>query len=408
MTKFAFRILTLLILFSPYLKAQEVKTDTMRVNQQSSVAMELGDPGDIVTVGQEASSNWFISVAGGVDYLSAEANRLYDHFYDRFRPVGQVSVGKWFTPALGLRFQVGVGRLEGHYYPFALYNMYDKLPNHAIMPPEMLPYLSTKNGEEWFNRKFTYMDFQLNFMTDVVRWFTSEEKRVGVYLFAGPGFTHTFKNQGISQNNSFAFKGGGQIDFKLTDHWSLILEAQGTLVDESFDGQIGGYSKVRNHTLEGYGAFTAGITYKFGGRKFNRYVKVNPVVLETIYYEKPIEETVVEVVEEDMTVPFIVRFFIDKYNIEEDQKLNIFKVAEYLQQNPQARLELSGYADRETAYPAYNMKLSQRRVDAVKAYIVKTYNIDPARITSAAWGDTQRIYNEDYRWNRAVIMQIVE
>ncbi|MEG1616814.1 MAG: OmpA family protein [Bacteroidales bacterium] len=408
MTKNALRYLMLLVLFPTSLFAQEIKTDTIRVNRQETIAMDLGDPNDVVTVGSSAASNWFVSLAGGVDFLAAEANRKYDNFYQRFRPVGQLSVGKWFTPALGLRFQFGVGRLEGHSYPYAYFNTYDQIPDHTIVPSEALPYISEKNNELWFNRKFTYMDFQLNLMTDVVQWFTNEEKRVGVYLFAGPGFSKSFKNQGISGDHSFALKAGAQLDVKISDKWSFLFEMQGTVVDESFNGQLGGYSSSKNRTLEGYGAFTAGLTYKFGGKRFNRYTKVDPIVLETAYFERPVEIEEVEVVEEDMTVPFIVRFYIDKYNIEANQVYNIFKVAKYLQDNPQANLQLSGYADRETAYPAYNLKLSQRRVNAVKNYIVKNYGIDPARITTAALGDKERLYNEDYRWNRAVVMQIVE
>ena len=87
---------------------------------------------------------------------------------------------------------------------------------------------------------------------------------------------------------------------------------------------------------------------------------------------------------------------------------NIDRMARYLKNHPEARLELVGYADKETAYPEYNMKLSQRRVNAVRDYLVKECKIDPSRLITDAKGDTQRVYNEDYRWNRAVVMKVVE
>lgn len=55
-------------------------------------------------------------------------------------------------------------------------------------------------------------------------------------------------------------------------------------------------------------------------------------------------------------------------------------MARYLKKHPEARLELVGYADRETAYPSYNLKLSQRRVNTVRDYLVNECGIDPSRL----------------------------
>jgi len=405
--KITFCIGLLSVLLPGIVLGQEVRTDTIRSSRQPLI---LGDSTDIATVSQRINGNWFISISGGVNSLAAEGNRLYDKFYQRVRPTAHMSIGRWFSPVWGVRFQLGVGALGAHYYPFSFYNLYDQLPDHSTMPEEAKKYLVQKDGKTWFHRKFIYTDMQLNLMTDVVRWFADEEKRVGFYLFTGPSFSHVFKSQGLSVNNSFGWKAGGQLDIKLSDKLSLITELQGTVVDEAFDGQIGGYSDKKNRTLEGYASWTVGLTYKFGGKKFKRYVQVNPVVLETVYHTRPaaVVPVVPEAVKPDMNIPFTVRFYIDKSNIEEDQKLNIHKVATYLQEHPEAKLRLSGYADRETAYPSYNMKLSRRRVDTVKKYIIKTYGIAPERLVIAAKGDVERAYDEDYRWNRAVVMQIVE
>ena len=403
-------IVMLLFALTLEVQSQEIlKVDTMR----AVAPVELGDSTDFIAVEQKARGNWFITASVGGNSVFAEANRRYDHFYERVRPEFRLSVGKWVTPLWGLRFQVGVGALGAHYYPFRFYNMYDDVPDHSTMPEEAKKYLSVKDGKTWFHRKFTYMDFQFNLMTDVVRWFTREDKNIGFYLFAGPGFSHAFGSQGLSQNNSFAFKAGGQLDIRLSDKLSLITELQGTIVDESFDGQIGGYDSKINRTLEGYAGWTVGLTYKFGGKKFKRFVKVNPVVLETIHYMRP-EEVTLQDEKVDISLPFIVRFFIDKYNIEEDQKLNIHKVVTYLQEHPSAKLRLSGYADKETAYPSYNMKLSQHRIESVKNYIIKRYGIASSRLLTEAEGDqeradtTERAYDVNFPWNRAVVMQIIE
>lgn len=405
MIKTAFRILMLLVICPCTLWAQSGTTDTLRTNRAEAVAMELGSDADLITVGGGLSSNWFISLGGGVNFLSAEGNRLYNNAFQRLRPTADISVGRWFTPALALRFQAGAGQLSGHYYGTRVNNIYDRFPNsndHFTGGLQPLP------GEEWVERKFTYLDFQFNLMTDILQWGSPKSRQVGLYLYAGPGFAHAFDSQNLGANNSFAFKGGLQLDVRIGNRWSLYADLQGTVVDETFDGMVGGYDGDKNRTVEGYLGFTAGVTYRFGGRKFKRYAKVDPVILETVFYER--EPEVIEeiaVIDQEITLPFVVRFRIDKYNIEDDQMLNIYKVAQYLRDHPAARLDLTGYADRETAYPAYNLKLSQRRVKSVKDYLVGKYGILPSRISTDAKGDAERLYNEDYRWNRAVVMQIV-
>ena len=66
-----------LLLALPYaMRAQEVKTDTVRVAQLDKIISELGDSTDIVVAGRSRSSNWFISGAIGMNGLAAEANRI--------------------------------------------------------------------------------------------------------------------------------------------------------------------------------------------------------------------------------------------------------------------------------------------------------------------------------------------
>lgn len=391
------------------LMAQEaLKADTIRTELQSEFLETVGDSTDLVVAG-DGTSNWFISLSGGVNSLAAEANRDYDNFVDRARLSFRLAVGKWFTPVWGFRAQMGVGKLSGHSFLLNFYNIYDHLADHTTMPSEMLPYLSEKDGITWFHRKFTYMDWSVNVMTDAVRWFTKEKKAVRLILSAGPGFAHAFASQGLSASNSFTFNGGIQLNVNLNERWDVFTEFQGTITDESFDSQIGGQPSRRNRPLEGYGGLTLGLSYKFGGRKFTRYAKVQPVTYESVRYMQPV--TVVEIpkeLPEEVVTSFAVRFFIDQYNIEEDQKLNIDRMARYLKKHPEARLELVGYADRETAYPSYNLKLSQRRVNTVRDYLVNECGIDPSRLIIDARGDTQRVYNEDYRWNRVVVMRLVE
>lgn len=409
MGKKVFLFSLLLFAYSVTALAQEaVKVDTVRAELQSDFLETVGDSTDLIVAG-EGSRNWFITLWGGVNSLAAEANRHYDDFFDRSRLSFRLAVGKWFTPVWGFRAQMGVGRLSGHSHLLKQYNIYDHLPDHSVIPEEIQNSVFYVNGVDWFERKFTYMDWSVNVMTDVVRWFAKERKRVGLVLAMGPGYVHTFGSQGLSAANSFAFNGGIHLNYNLNEHWDILAGFQGMIVDETFDGQIGGLPGDHNRTLEGYGGFSLGISYKFGGRKFGRYAKVQPITYESVRYMMP--SKVVEVtkyVDEDVVTSFAVRFFIDQHNIEDDQKLNIDRIARYLKRHPETKLEMVGYADRETAYPEYNQKLSERRVNAVRDYLVNECGIDPSRLVMDARGDKERVYSEDYRWNRVVVMRVIE
>lgn len=401
-----FLFLLKIVLFTVVAEAQEAFVDTVRTDFRQEVIEALGDDGDFV-VAPYRTSNIFVSASLGINSIFAEANRMYDNAFQRSQITGRMSIGKWFTPLWGMRFRVGGGRLAGHYFPVGIYNIYDDKPDHAEVPEAMKPYLSEKNGTTWFHRKFAYMDFSLDFMTDIVHWFTRKDKPFGIILFAGPGYSHGFASQGLSASNSFSFKAGGQLNYRLNKNFDLIAEIQGTVVDEGFDGIIGGNEGWRNRTVEGYASVTLGLSYNFGGKNFTRYAKVHPITYEHIRNIQP-PKVVEDPEPEDIITAFTVRFFIDKYNIEEDQKLNIHRVARYLKRHPEAKLEITGFADKETAYPSYNLRLSRRRVNTVRDYLIKKCDIAPERLIVDAKGDTQRVYNEDYRWNRAVVIRVIE
>ena len=240
MGKKVFLFSLLLFAYSVTALAQEaVKVDTVRAELQSDFLETVGDSTDLIVAG-EGSRNWFITLWGGVNSLAAEANRHYDDFFDRSRLSFRLAVGKWFTPVWGFRVQMGVGKLSGHSHLLKQYNIYDHLPDHSVIPEEIQNSVFYVNGVDWFERKFTYMDWSVNVMTDVVRWFAKERKRVGLVLAMGPGYVHTFGSQGLSAANSFAFNGGIHLNYNLNEHWDILAGFQGMIVDETFDGQIGG------------------------------------------------------------------------------------------------------------------------------------------------------------------------
>jgi outer membrane protein OmpA-like peptidoglycan-associated protein len=67
----------------------------------------------------------------------------------------------------------------------------------------------------------------------------------------------------------------------------------------------------------------------------------------------------------------------------------LLKVAGFLNKNPQYVVEIQGNTD-NTGQMAWNMKLSQMRADAVKAYLVSN-GVADGRLTTKAFGPNEPI-----------------
>ena len=93
-------------------------------------------------------------------------------------------------------------------------------------------------------------------------------------------------------------------------------------------------------------------------------------------------------------------FDFDKYEVKPQYFAIIAKVAEYMRNNPKARIVLAGHTD-NIGTREYNMKLSHRRASAVRDYLVTKEGIDPGRITLNGFGFDDPITSNETSEGRA-------
>jgi len=75
-------------------------------------------------------------------------------------------------------------------------------------------------------------------------------------------------------------------------------------------------------------------------------------------------------------------------------------VKDVLAANPKITLEVQGHTD-NVGQAGYNLKLSQQRADAVRAYLTG-HGIEPARLVSKGFGMDQPILANDTEAHRAL------
>lgn len=321
----------------------------------------------------------FVGVQGGVmrAYNGANVDR-------KWGPAAAVSFGYNFTRVFGLRLQA--------------------------------------NGSQWtaetpegdYKSKMGAIDLDMLFNLSNV-FFPNQNNFVNVIAVAGAPFNlaipHTWvdnyaysKAEGGDRWNT-AWKIGGQLDFNIAKHWSFNLEAGTNYVRQRNDGL--------NDDNKWWPYAMAGINYKFGYKKAK---KEEPVVVEEVYEEpkpevkpepKPEPKPVVKpepkpVVKAPAKIGENIFFDLGKSEIRSEQEGNIDTIAKFAKENPETKLYLVGYADKETGTAQVNERLSKQRAEAVKAALVKR-GVEESRISTEWKGDTVQPFanNDD---NRVVVV----
>jgi outer membrane protein OmpA-like peptidoglycan-associated protein len=108
------------------------------------------------------------------------------------------------------------------------------------------------------------------------------------------------------------------------------------------------------------------------------------VVMKEVKVEQPKPEQGAEV----WPIPGVrlaVYFDFDKTDLNKEGLESIRKAAGFMKVDPTLKVEIRGYADNPGSQ-GYNLRLSQRRSDRVKAELVRVYGIDESRITTTGGG----------------------
>jgi len=96
----------------------------------------------------------------------------------------------------------------------------------------------------------------------------------------------------------------------------------------------------------------------------------------------------------------IVHFDTDKSIIKEEDKAELQRAINFIKKYPGANVSIEGHTD-SIASEQYNQKLSERRAEAVKNYLVKAGACEEAKITSVGYGESRPVADNKTAEGRA-------
>ena len=179
--------------------------------------------------------NWFMNVSGGVSAFIGSPLGCGDIF-DRTKPALSVSVGKWFTPAIGARVT-----FQGMQFKDALF--------------------------ESRNFQHLHADLMWNVLSSISQ--SKDDFRWDLVPYVGLGILH---NDGLGRH-PFAVSYGMQGRYRLTDRLHLTAELGCATTFKDFDG-MGAGGRWGDRML----SLTAGFSCTIGKKGWKRVVDASPYI----------------------------------------------------------------------------------------------------------------------------------
>jgi outer membrane protein OmpA-like peptidoglycan-associated protein len=399
----------------------------------------------------EWKNNFYLSVGGGTQVLfSSDASNL--GFKQRFTPAFFLSGGKWISPFVGVRLQVGGYSLNGYSTSEGIY-LGDPLTGGGIYgtnDPVRSEVTIRPDGS--YRHYLRYVNAHADIQASLFNLF-GEHGKWDVMPAVGIGYLRTLEYKGTPATNNLTTHFSLAGKYSLTREWDINAEASVMVLPGSFDGRI------TQKTYESAAAITVGVTYNFGNRpsRLLPYGYYNPIKAKKAKYSDSADgagynqildkvsgiDTKVDAVDgrvgsvegrvgsvegrvgnvegrvgnvegrvssvEKKRVkrePFVltsIRFELNKADPARDQDIAFVNIANYLRDNPQAKMRLEGYGDKETGSSETNLRVAGERVEVVRRLLQEKYNVNPQQIETKAIGDATQPYPNN-SWNRVVIV----
>ena len=311
----------------------------------------------------EFHGHWFIQVQGGIGQTVGETS-----FGSLISPAASFNFGYRFTPVWGLR--AGIGGWQG---------------KGAVLGPTE-------------TYRYNYLQGNVDVTVDICSIFAGyrQSRALSPYLFAGVGLNGGFNNSeaqalsGQFPSDNLLWDGslispagrfGVGTGIRITDAVQFNIEVNGNFLSDRFNSK-------RGSAVDWQLGAVAGFTFNIGLKKHKAVRQSAPApVPAPVPEEKPApaptpapepkpEPAPVPVAEEAApSAPVFeaqkrdIFFRIGRYELRDQETGKLEELATMAKDNPETKIQVTGYADPQTGTAERNMYLSQKRAEAVASWL---------------------------------------
>ena len=341
--------------------------------------------------------HWYLMLQGGGQYTLGEGS-----FSDLFSPNAQVALGYNFTKVVGLRLSVNAWQSKGVI----------KLDDTDMTPAQQF------EGKWKWNYVAPSLELMFNLSNIVCNY--NPTRLLNVYAFVGGGANIAWKNdqaQNVEaqiaayqntnpnllydgkQNMRYLWdgskvnifgKGGLIFDFRVSDKVSINIEGNANILTDKYNSKKAGNADWYFNALAGV-KINLGKTYT---------TKFTPAPEPEVRYVEKVVEKIVEVPAKVEVKPVEnirrdIFFTINSFKVRDTEQDKIKDIADYLQAHPNAKVEVTGYADAGTGNNRINDRLAKQRADVVVKALTNQYNIAADRISYDSKGSRVQPFAEN-------------
>ena len=342
-----------------------------RVDQRT--VQEL-DHQDVTT---KFKSHAFITLQGGAQYTLGEAK-----FKDLISPNVQLGIGYQFNPWFAARIQGNGWQSKGGWNSYAQHPFTYTYKWNYVAPGLDLMFDMTNLIGGWNPNRFLSVVLFVGGGANIA-WKNDEANAIAANVQQLDGYKLEYLWDG-TKVRPFG-RGGLQLGFRLSDAVSLLLEGNANILGDK-------YNSKKADNPDWYFNALAGLRINLGKTRATETKDVyrDVVVYDTIY--KYIQEPVIPQKEQIRRDVF---FTINSTVITDAEMQKVKEIAEYLNKYPEAKVVVSGYADKGTGNERINARLAAQRADVVVNTLKKDYGIAENRITYDSYGDKVQPFEEN-------------
>lgn len=436
--------------------AQDLDLDEDRVVLSTTVdsvyTTEIVNPSKYTVETNPFTHNWFINAGAGMNMFLGDHTSKMANVWDHSSWIADFSFGKWFTPGIGVRLGVNVGKVDGmsawtghkeninsqanrwNHQGFIVYDANNK----PVKYEGFSDYEAYKTRENFLIAGADVM-FNLSNMI----WGYKADRVYSFIPYAGVGYAMSLNEAHWFQNGKredfgrktglISFTGGLLNKFRLSKHFDFNLDLKAQFTGDQFDQQWFSHRPEDGKTVdnsagrlgEGLLSATFGFTYNIlpeWQKSVHTTVRVNDNVLSDLNNKladldklnsdlrSQLESALNrEVTKENVAAqPLLVTFQIDRWKLSTKDRVNLGFLAEVIKANPDIVYSVTGFADRGTGSVKRNIFLAKKRSEVVYNALVNEFGVSENQLRKDSKGGVANMYYNDPRNSRAVLMKVAE